>query len=42
MLIDKLVHSLKLPEGVSVDSSSDDVKVTGPRGELSRNFNHER
>ena len=41
MLIGKLVHSLKLPEGVSVDSSSDDVKVTGPRGELSRNFNHE-
>ena len=40
MLIDKLVHSLKLPEGVHVDSSSSDVKVTGPRGELSRNFNH--
>ena len=38
MLIDKLVHSLPLPEGVSVDSSSPQVKVTGPRGELTRHF----
>jgi len=40
MLIEKLVHRLELPEGVSVDSSGADVKVTGPRGELSRNFDH--
>ena len=40
MLIEKLTHSLELPEGVSVDSSSADVKVTGPRGELARTFEH--
>ena len=40
MLIEELVHTLELPEGVSVDSSSVDVKVTGQRGELSRTFDH--
>ena len=40
MLIKELIHSVELPEGVSVDSSSSNVKVTGPRGELSRNFEH--
>ena len=40
MLIEKLTHSLELPEGVSVDSSSADVKVIGPRGELARTFEH--
>ena len=40
MLIDKLVHTLKLPEGVNVDSSSPEVKVTGPRGDLTRHFEH--
>ena len=40
MLIDKLVHTLKLPEGVNVDSSSPEVKVTGPRGDLTRRFEH--
>ena len=40
MLIDELVHTLKLPEGVNVDSSSPEVKVTGPRGDLTRHFEH--
>ena len=41
MLIEQLTHTIDLPEGVSVDSSSSDIKVTGPRGELSRIFSHE-
>ena len=40
MLIDKLVHTLQLPEGVNVDSSGPEVKVAGPRGELTRRFEH--
>ena len=40
MLIDKLVHTLQLPEGVNVDSGGPEVKVTGPRGELTRRFEH--
>ena len=40
MLIDELVHTLKLPEGVNVDSSGPEVKVTGPRGDLTRHFEH--
>ena len=40
MLIDELVHTLKLPEGVNVDSNGPEVKVTGPRGDLTRHFEH--
>ena len=40
MLIKELVHNVDIPEGVSIDSSSSDVKVKGPRGELSRTFEH--
>ena len=40
MLIKELVHSVNIPEGVSIDSSSSNVKVSGPRGELSRKFEH--
>ena len=40
MLIKELIHSVNIPEGVSIDSSSSNVKVTGQRGELSRNFEH--
>ena len=40
MLIKELIHSVNIPEGVSIDSSSSNVKVTGPRGEISRNFEH--
>tara|TARA_B100000586_G_scaffold263928_1_gene233782 strand:+ start:496 stop:1038 length:543 start_codon:yes stop_codon:yes gene_type:complete len=40
MLIDKLVHTLELPEGVNVDISGPEIKVTGPRGELTRHFEH--
>tara|TARA_Y100001960_G_C14087856_1_gene546828 strand:+ start:16 stop:558 length:543 start_codon:yes stop_codon:yes gene_type:complete len=40
MLIKELIHSVNIPEGVSIDCSSSNVKVTGPRGELSRNFEH--
>ena len=40
MLIKELIHSVNIPEGVSIDSSSSNVKVTGPRGELSRSFEH--
>ena len=40
MLIKEMVHVLELPEGVSIDSSSSDIKVTGPRGDLTRKFKH--
>jgi len=40
MLIDKLVHTIQVPEGVNVDSNSPEIKVTGPRGELTRLFKH--
>ena len=40
MLIDKLVHTLELPEGVNVDISDHEIKVAGPRGELTRHFEH--
>ena len=40
MLIDKLVHTIQVPEGVNVDSSGPEIKVTGPRGELTRYFEH--
>ena len=40
MLINKLVYDLEIPEGVSVDSGNSEIKVTGPRGELSRTFEH--
>ena len=40
MLIKEMVHVLALPEGVSVDSSSSDIKITGPRGDLTRKFKH--
>ena len=41
MLIEQLTHTIDLPEGISVDSSSSNIKVSGPRGELTRNFSHE-
>ena len=40
MLIDKLVHTLELPEGVNVDIRGPEIRVTGPRGELTRHFEH--
>lgn len=40
MLIKELTHVLEVPEGVSVDSSSSDVKIKGPRGDLTRHFKH--
>ena len=40
MQIEKLTHTINLPEGVSVDCSNPNVKVVGPRGELSRHFEH--
>ena len=40
MLIKELVLSLPLPEGVTINSSDSNIKVTGPRGELTRHFKH--
>ncbi len=40
MLIKELIHSVDLPEGVTVSMDNNDVKLSGPRGELSRNFKH--
>ena len=40
MLIKQITHTLDLPEGVNVDCGNSDVKISGPRGELSRNFEH--
>jgi len=40
MKIKEIVHVLELPEGVSVDSSSFDIKIKGPRGDLTRCFKH--
>ena len=40
MLIKELIYSVDLPEGVTVSMDSNDVKLSGPRGELSRNFKH--
>lgn len=40
MLIKKLVYNLELPEGIAVNNDTSNIKITGPRGELSRNFEH--
>jgi|TARA_B110000196_G_scaffold274243_1_gene251074 large subunit ribosomal protein L6 len=40
MFLKQIVHVLEVPEGVSIDSSTSDVKITGPRGDLSRHFKH--
>ena len=40
MLIKELLLSLSLPEGVAINSSDSNIKVTGPRGELTRHFEH--
>ena len=33
-------ESIKIPEGVEVEINARQIKVTGPRGSLSRNFKH--
>ena len=33
MLIKELIYSVDLPEGVTVSMDSNDVKLSGPRGE---------
>ena len=40
MLIKELIHTINIPEGVNIDSSNPQVKVTGPRGEVTRRFEH--
>ena len=40
MLIKELTYNVDLPEGVTVSMDNNDVKLSGPRGELSRNFKH--
>ena len=40
MLIKELTYNVNLPEGVTVSMDNNDVKLSGPRGELSRNFKH--
>merc|ERR1712226_1487170 len=36
----KTESSIAIPEGVTVDVKARNIKVTGPRGSLSRNFKH--
>lgn len=38
----KIESTIAIPGGVSVSQDGNTVKVTGPRGELSRNFAHPR
>ena len=40
MLIKELVHKLPLPKGVTIENKTSDIKVSGPRGELTRQFEH--
>jgi len=40
MLIKELIYNVDLPEGVTISMDNHDVKLSGPRGELSRNFKH--
>jgi len=40
MLIKELIYTVKLPEGVTSSIDKDEVKLSGPRGDLSRNFKH--
>ncbi len=42
MLIKKLTHEIEMPEGVNIDSGSSQIKVSGPRGELTRHFEHSK
>ena len=40
MLIKELIYKVKLPEGVSFSMDNNNVKLSGSRGELNRNFKH--
>ena len=40
MLIKELIYNVALPEGVTFSKNENDVKLSGPRGDLTRNFKH--
>ena len=40
MLIEKLIYEVNLPEGVSFSIDNNNVKLSGPRGDLNRDFKH--
>ncbi len=40
MLIKELIYEIDLPEGVTFSMDKHDIKLSGSRGDLSRNFKH--
>ena len=40
MLLEELIYTVDLPEGVTVSMDNHDVKLSGPRGDLNRIFKH--
>ena len=40
MLIEELIYSVELPDGVTFSMNNDEVKLSGPRGDLRRIFKH--
>ena len=40
MLIEELIYRVELPDGVTFSMNNDEVKLSGPRGDLSRIFKH--
>ena len=40
MLLKELIYNVALPEGVTFSINKNDVKLSGPRGDLTRNFKH--
>jgi large subunit ribosomal protein L6 len=40
MLIKELIYEIDLPEGVTFSMDNHDIKLSGSRGDLSRNFKH--
>ena len=40
MLIKELIYQVDLPEGVTFSMDNNDIKLSGSRGDLSRNFKH--
>ena len=41
MFIEKLIHEIAIPEGVTVDCKTSNVKISGPRGDIARKFEHD-
>ena len=41
MFIEKLIHEIAIPEGVTVDCKTSNVKISGPQGDIARKFEHD-